>query len=150
MLTKLYIKWTNGKLLICIIASYIGHIYIYPPHTHTHSRPHTYTHTLSHTHTLTYTLTSQHLLKLPCHELLLREVTVLLDRQNEGEVCHSERMLLDRSKDISELDLRCERVTVVDDWLTVRSVPAVHCKCMCVCVSVCTFGCVRERESKKT
>ena len=67
---------------------------------------------------------------------------MLLDRQNEGEVCHSKRMLLDCSKDISELDLRRECVTVVDDWLTIRSVPAVHCECVCVCVLVCLCVCV--------
>ena len=49
-------------------------------------------------------------------------------------------MLFDGFYNVHKFDLCCKSVTVVDDWLIVRTVPAVHCSvyvCMYVCVCVC-------------
>lgn len=37
-------------------------------------------------------------------------------------------VLLDGSQDVTELDFRCKGVSVVDDWHSIWSIPAVHWK----------------------
>lgn len=51
---------------------------------------------------------------------------MLLYGEDNGVVCHGEGVLLDTLDDFDESDLGGERVSVVDDWLAVRPVPAIH------------------------
>ncbi len=62
---------------------------------------------------------------------------MLLYREDEWIVGRCESMFLDGLDDINESDLGRKRVTVIDDWLVVAAVPAIHCVCFCVCVCVC-------------
>ena len=82
-------------------------------------------------------LTSEGVLESLGLDSLLGDVTVLLNGEEEWVLGRCEGVVFDHSDDIHELDFGGEGVAVVDDWLTVWAIPAVHCVC------------VRERERER-
>ena len=70
--------------------------------------------------------TSKDFFELPGHDSLLRDVAVLFYWQDNWVVCGGKGVLLDALYDLDEPDLRGEGVSVVDDRLTISSIPTVH------------------------
>ena len=88
------------------------------------------------------TLTSKDVLESLGHESLLADVAVLLNRQEEWVLGCCEGVLLDCSDYIHELNFGSKSVAVVDDWLAIRTIPAIHCVRVCVCLRVCLRVCL--------
>ena len=71
-------------------------------------------------------LTSKYFSELPGHDLLLRNVTMLLYRENDRELGSDKGMVTNALDDVKESNLGGEGVAMVDDRVVVRTIPAIH------------------------
>ncbi len=72
--------------------------------------------------------TSEDLLELPGHDLLLGNVAVLLEGEDDWILRRHKGVVSDALDDVIEPDLGGEGVAVVNDGVVVRTIPAVHYK----------------------